>query len=307
MPGGTDIAADIATDNGSDDGPGPIVQRARPVLRDTAVVDHPTPVPAIYSHGHHPSVLRSHARRSAASSAAYLLPHLRPTDRLLDIGTGPGTIAADFAGRVAHVVAIDDAVAAVDAADTLMLERGLTNVQVKLGDAYALDFADGSFEVVHAHQVLQHLGEPVAALREMRRVCGPGGVVAVRDADYASMTWSPASQPLTRWLALYRALARANGGEPDAGRALKGWALEAGFAEVTATGSAWCFASETDLEWWCDTWAERLLSSDFATSALAHGLSDPAELAALADGWRGWGRHSDAWFAMLHGEVLARG
>ena len=266
----------------------------------------PTPAPAIYSHGHHASVLRSHARRTAANSAAYLLPHLNPTDRLLDIGTGPGTIAADFAGRVAQVVAIDDALTAVDAADTLMLERGLGNVQVRLGDAYALDFADESFEVVHAHQVLQHLGEPVAALREMRRVCAPGGVVAVRDADYASMTWSPASQALSRWLELYRALARSNGGEPDAGRAVKGWALEAGFADVNATGSAWCFASETDLEWWCGTWAERLLGSDFATSALAHGLSDPAELAALADAWRSWGRHSDAWFAMLHGEVLAR-
>jgi ubiquinone/menaquinone biosynthesis C-methylase UbiE len=48
---------------------------------------------------------------------------------------------------------------------------------------YALDFADGSFDVVHAHQVLQHLTDPVAALIEMRRVCRPGGLIAARDGD----------------------------------------------------------------------------------------------------------------------------
>ena len=47
-----------------------------------------------------------------------------------------------------------------------------------VGDVYQLDFPDDSFDVVHAHQLLQHLTDPVAALREMRRVCRPGGLVA---------------------------------------------------------------------------------------------------------------------------------
>ena len=60
-----------------------------------------------------------------------------------------------------------------------------------------------SFDVVHAHQVLQHLADPVAALREMRRVCRPGGLVAARDSDYAAMAWYPAdpdARPLARAL-----------------------------------------------------------------------------------------------------------
>jgi ubiquinone/menaquinone biosynthesis C-methylase UbiE len=48
------------------------------------------------------------------------------------------------------------------------------------GDVHDLPFPSGSFDVVHAHQVLQHVADPVAALREMVRVCRPGGVVAVR-------------------------------------------------------------------------------------------------------------------------------
>ena len=67
-----------------------------------------------------------------------------------------------------------------------------------LGDVYSLDYPDASFDVVHAHQVLQHLTDPVTALREMRRVCRPGGVVAARDADYAAMTWYPESPGLDR-------------------------------------------------------------------------------------------------------------
>ncbi|KAJ2965440.1 hypothetical protein NUW54_g14118 [Trametes sanguinea] len=52
---------------------------------------------AVYTHGHHESVLRSHSWRTAENSAAYLLPYLKPNMTLLDIGCGPGTITADFA------------------------------------------------------------------------------------------------------------------------------------------------------------------------------------------------------------------
>ena len=258
-----------------------------------------------YSHGHHASVLAAHARRTAETSAAYLLPHLRPGDVLLDVGSGPGTITADLAGRVSEVVGLDPAPAAVAAAREHVAARGLTNVRVDVGDVYALDAPDGTFDVVHAHQVLQHLADPVAALREMRRVCRPGGLVAVRDADYATMTWFPETPELDEWLALYEALARRNGGEPDAGRRLKAWALVAGFEDVTASASVWCYASPEDLAWWTGTWAERLTASSFATGALEHGLADRPELERLAAGWLAFGADPRAWFLVPHGEVLA--
>lgn len=260
-----------------------------------------------YSHGHDESVLRSHRWRTAENSAGYLLPHLRPNTRLLDVGVGPGTITLDLASRlpVGQVVGIDNATAAVDATRALVEESGADNVQVEVADVYALDLADAEFDVVHAHQVLQHLADPTAALAEMRRVCRPGGLVALRDADYAAMTWYPQSPELSRWLDLYRALARANGGEPDAGRRLRSWALQVGFAEVTSSASAWCFASSDDLAWWTGTWADRLTGSAFAEQAVSHGLTDADELAALAAGWRAWSSRPGAWFTVLHGEVLA--
>ena len=162
---------------------------------------------------------------------------------MLDVGIGPGTITVDLAERLADgsVIGIDSAPAAVVATQTLALGRGASNIQVLIGDVYTMPFPDASFDVVHAHQLLQHLSDPVAALREMRRVCVPGGLVAVRDADYATITWYPPNAALTRWLELYRHVAKSNGGEPDAGRRLLSWASAAGFGYVAASASAWCF------------------------------------------------------------------
>ena len=179
-------------------------------------------------------------------------------------------------------------------------------MRVLQGSAYDLAAAGSGFDVVHAHQVLQHLSDPVRALQAMAGVCAPHGLVAVRDADYAAMTWYPDSPGLTRWLELYRAVARANGGEPDAGRRLRSWALAAGLREVQSSASVWCFASAADLDWWTGTWADRLTSSAFGRRGVDLGLTDPDELVELAAGWGAWGRQSDAWFAILHAEVLAR-
>ncbi len=261
-----------------------------------------------YSHGHHASVLRSHRWRTAENSAGYLLPHLRPGQRLLDVGSGAGTITADLAARLApgEVVGLDGAGAAVEATAASAKARGLTNVTAVQGSAYDLAAAGTGFDVVHAHQVLQHLADPVAALRSMAAVCARNGLVAVRDADYAAMTWFPEDPGLTRWQQLYRDVARGNGGEPDAGRRLVSWARAAGLHTVTASASAWCFATPEDVGWWSSTWAERLTESAFGRRGVELGLTNPAELARLAESWRAWGQQEDAWFAVLHSELLAR-
>lgn len=267
----------------------------------------------VYSHGHHASVLRSHRWRTAENSAAYLLPHLRTSDHVLDVGCGPGTITLDLAARLrsGRVVGVDSApdvvAAAQQEAATLGFDGstgvGADRVEFVFGDVYALDFDDDSFDVVHAHQVLQHLGDPIAALQEMRRVCRPGGLVAARDADYAAMTWHPHNAGLDRWLDLYHRVARSNGGEPDSGRRLRSWGLSAGFRAVRASASAWCFAEE-DVAWWSQSWAERVTESNFANQALGAGLAQPSELQALAAAWRDWATAPDAWFAILHAEIL---
>jgi SAM-dependent methyltransferase len=264
----------------------------------------------VYTHGHHESVLRSHRWRTAANSAGYLREHLRPGDRLLDVGCGPGTLTVDLARLVApgDVVGIDTADDVLELARDGAAQAGVGNVTFRSGDATELPFADGTFDVVHAHQVLQHLSDPVAALKEMRRVTRPGGLVAVRDADYAAMTWYPPSTGLDEWLSLYHEVTAANRAEADAGRRLLAWAMDAGFRadDLTPSASAWCYATPEERVWWAQLWADRVLSSAFAEQAVAYGLADDVTLEVVAEAWRSWGAEPAGWFAILHGELLAR-
>lgn len=266
-----------------------------------------TPSGNVYTHGHGASVLASHRWRTAENSAGYLLEHLRPTDHVLDVGCGPGTITQGLAAHVplGRVVGLDSS-ASVIAAAAADIAKSPAHLTFEVGDVYALDHPDHSFHVVHAHQVLQHVDDPVRALREMRRVCRPGGLVAARDADYEAMTWAPADPRLDRWLELYRAVARHNRGEPDAGRRMLGWARAAGFDEVIASADVWCFADSADREWWSSTWADRIARSRLAEQVVELGLAERAELDDIAAAWRDWGTAGDGWFAVLHGEILCR-
>src|SRR5690242_20048337 len=173
-----------------------------------------------YTHGHHDSVLKSHRWRTAENSAGYLLPYLRSGLSLLDVGCGPGTITVDLGRRVApgSVIGVDRERAVIAEATRLREAGNLGNVQFKPGDVYSLEFDDQSFDVVHAHLVLQHLTDPVAALVEMRRVVRQGGIVAVRDSDYGGFVWAPTDPLLDRWMQLYHDVCRRNGADADAGQ-----------------------------------------------------------------------------------------
>lgn len=261
---------------------------------------------ATYTHGHHESVLRSHRWRTAENSSGYLLPHLKSTDALLDVGAGPGTITADLAGQVSRVTATEIGADELSLAKETAASRGVADIEFTVADVHAMEFADDTFDVVHAHQVLQHVGNPVQALREMARVCKPGGIIAVRDSDYAAFTWWPRVSELDEWMDLYQSAARANGGEPDAGRRLLSWARAAGLSDVTATSSTWCFATTEDRQWWGGMWADRILKSAMARQILDSGLASETDLQRISAGWLEWLASDDGWFSVLHGEILCR-
>jgi 2-polyprenyl-3-methyl-5-hydroxy-6-metoxy-1,4-benzoquinol methylase len=261
--------------------------------------------PDTYTHGHHDSVLRSHRWRTAENSAAYLLPHLQPGMTLLDVGCGPGTLTCDLADRVApgQVLAVDLSAEVVDEAGSTAAERGTTNVTFQIADFRELD---GTFDVVHAHQVLQHVGDPVGALRRMAELARPGGgLVAARDGDYPAMFWHPASAALDRWREVYLGVTRHNDAEAAAARHLPTWARAAGLTDVAYTTSTWTYVGD-DIRWWADSWAERTVGSSFARQAVEYGIATDGDLAGIAAGWRDWGTHADAVFVVVNGELLAR-
>jgi len=260
----------------------------------------------LYTHGHAPSVVNFHATRSVADSFQYGVTHLRPGMTVLDLGCGPGSITVDLARRVApgRVIAIDRDPGVLAQARDLAARLGVDNVEFAVGDAYALDLPDDAVDLAHAHQLLQHVADPAAVLREMARVTRPGGLVAARDGDYGAFTWYPPDPALEEWRRLYIAAARHNGGEPEAGRRLYAWAHAAGLTDVTATSSVWTYAGPTAHQWG-DMWAERILHSGIGAQLVEYGYATPADLVEISTAWRGWAADPDAFLITPHGEILA--
>ncbi|KAE8375720.1 S-adenosyl-L-methionine-dependent methyltransferase [Aspergillus bertholletiae] len=263
-----------------------------------------------YVHGYQPSVLRSHSWRTASNSAAYLLPHITPAMHILDVGCGPGTITMDLANYVPQgkVVGLEHMSGheVLQQATSTAKEKGLQNVEFTTGDAHALPFDNNTFDITHAHQVLQHVSDPVRVLQEMCRVTKPDGYIAVRSTDFRGFAWWPESDGLTKWRELYLRVMRNNGGTPDSGRRLHLWARQAGLQceQITQTVGTWCFATKAEVAWWSSLWAERLLESKFRESALKDGIVTDRELESASQAWKDWGSSEDAWFLAWHGELL---
>ncbi|KAI9699095.1 MAG: hypothetical protein M1836_003284 [Candelina mexicana] len=263
-----------------------------------------------YVSGHHESVLRSHSWRTAANSAGYILDSLLPHMHILDVGCGPGTITADLAALVpdGYVTGLDSASSVLDQARATATERNIKNVKFIEGDILKLDFPDDSFDVVHAHQLVQHVPDHVGALREMRRVCRPGGIVACRELDFSTMTFYPADERLQEWKELWLKVSRSHGSEPNAGRRLKAWAHEAGFdwSSITATTGNWCYNTHEEREWWSQLWADRVVASSFAKNAVDGGHATEADLTRIREAFLAWGAREDAWYGDIHGQILCR-
>lgn len=226
---------------------------------------------------------------------------------ILDVGCGPGSISINLARLVpgSHVTGIDVA-DPLDEARASAVNLRVTNVEFKVGDIHALDFPDASFDVVHAHQVLQHIADPVQALREMRRVAKQGGIVAARES--ASMAWFPESAGITAWRDLSALVSRAKGGNPHPGSGIHCWAREAGFekSQVTCSTGSWCFSSDEERAYWGGSMAERALSSGFAKVAVDGGYATMEELKDIAKAWLDFVDDDYAWFGLLHGEIVCR-
>ncbi|KAG9325839.1 hypothetical protein KVV02_006833 [Mortierella alpina] len=264
--------------------------------------------PFVYSIDHTSAVLKTHSWRTVQNSAAYLLPHIKPTMSILDVGCGPGSISVDLAKLVpsGRVVGIEYTPEPLTEARAFAAQQGVANAEFLVGDIHSLDFPDDTFDIVHAHQVLQHVADPVQALKEMRRVCKPGGIVAARESIIP--TWYPESPGLAAYWELQARMARLKGGNPHPGKYIHTWAQKAGFdrSQITCSAGTWCFSTPEERKYWGGTMEERTLSSAYATIALEMNLATQEELKGLAKAWKDWVEDDNAWFAFLHGEMVCR-
>ena len=140
----------------------------------------------------------------------------------------------------------------------------------------------------------------------MRRVRRPAAWWRCATATTAPSPGPPPIAALDRWLALYREVARANRGEPDAGAGSPRGSGPAGFEDLDVDQLDLVLATADDRAWWGGLWADRLAGTALARQLLDEGRATRGELDEVAAAWHAWAEDVDGWFSVLHGEVLVR-
>lgn len=240
------------------------------------------------------------SRRTADRNARFLLPHLQPGMRLLDIGCGGGSITIGLAAAVApgEVAGVDVSEPAIAAARKAGVD--VKNLIFEIGDALALPFDDGSFDVVFCHAVLQHLESPLQALREARRVLRPGGVIGVADADFDGAIIAPTNE----WLDKAAAVLARTRRNPRIGKELRSLLHQAGFSRIVGSASAAYRGVQSMIEMDARHWADYFAAPPFVGWAVLNGWATREDLAAISAAYREWGNDPGAFSAAFWCEAL---
>ncbi|KAF2482416.1 putative ubiE/COQ5 methyltransferase [Neohortaea acidophila] len=267
-------------------------------------------MPSTYTQGYDAATLASHQSRSAEAQADYLIPHIKPHFRILDIGCGPGTITCDFAKYVPQgsVTGVDFSEEVLAQARAEAERRGVgTTIHFQPASALELPFEEGSFDVVHCHALLVHVPHAAEAVKEMRRVCKTGGIVAAREPVWDTTVIHPHNPLLEKWKVVGARLKVLESAEPDAGKYLAEWAIAAGFEwdKVKVSCNVLEY-SGSSAQWWGELTAKRARSELYARAIKAELMTEE-EVEQVAAAYAAWGRNlrgGPIW-AMMHMRLLA--
>ena len=253
-----------------------------------------------YVPGYSPATVAHYRRRTAARHATFFLPYLRAGMTLLDCGCGPGSITVGLAQTVTpgQVVGIDCEPRVVASARALAREQEACNVAFHVTDVFALPFAEGTFDAVFAHTLLQHLHQPVAALQEMHRVLRPGGVAGIRTSDVGGKMLAPHIQDLEDYFVLKERIWQYHGSDRRLGRHLRGLLHQAGFVRVEASASYDCYGTTGEVEALARSEIGRIKTTRAFDEAMEAGWIDRATLDTMMAAWRHWAGRPDAFCAM---------
>lgn len=192
--------------------------------------------PADYLHGYSDEEQRRLVEQAEYWRHTFIRPGLdyRAGERVLEVGCGPGAVlgvlATEFPGIA--VAGLDREARQIDFARGHLRSLGVDGADLRVGDATALPWEDASFDHVIMMWFLEHLRDPLPALREALRVLVPGGTIAINETDYSTFRVEPPDED-------YDYLARAQEdyfvrhGNAFVGRQLGNRLTQAGFVRVT--------------------------------------------------------------------------
>ncbi|KAG8626168.1 hypothetical protein KVT40_006569 [Elsinoe batatas] len=248
-----------------------------------------------------PEVWKRYADRTAEKCAHYLIPHLKSTNNIIDVGCGPGSITVGLAKRCPQ-----GRTTGVDLTDGLISEatklwKATPNLTFEVGNAEDLSqYEDNSFDVVHAHACVVHLSDPVKAFKEFHRICKPGGIVATADPLFpAVLDIKPEIPGLRESFPLKAKWMKKQGSNPDAGMEKEKWARDAGFGvdggdiKVMVEG----FPHTNTLN-------PLRLSDEFADDVVKDGLATREQVELWQDAWKRWEEAEEREVVTPHQKML---
>ena len=263
-----------------------------------------------HTYGFDDFIVDSMSRRTAEANAGYLLPHLRPGYRLLDFGCGTGTISVGLADAVKpgelHGVAMMEP--RVRAARELAARGGHDNATFHLAQTLPVPFEDGYFDAVHCHNILMSFPEPVIALKELKRVLKPGGVIGCRELlCEASFSFPDDNDILARSWEIFTDLLELNFKHAQVGKELKWLLLQAGFEDAQMSADYDVYSEPEDIEYICDVFLKWFLSNDTMGVAIENGAATPELRDRVRDYYHNeWRNDPAALLAVAHGTAVAR-
>lgn len=211
-------------------------------------------------------------------------------ERVIDLGCGPGGalhLLADRVGPTGSVLGIDRSDHFVALARRFVADRGLSNVEVREGDAYDTGLPHGGFDGAHMRLLLVNVPQPERIVRELVSLVRPGGWVASFEADYLPCCCDPPLPAWTRLLEVYSAYARAQGIDLSVGRRIHRLFRDAGVTDIHVDAVVHVFPPDHERRWFprnlIDNVRERLVDGGYITrpemerqmAALEHHLSRP--------------------------------
>jgi SAM-dependent methyltransferase len=246
------------------------------------------------------------ALRAIGKETSFLIPHLRPGMDLLDCGCGTGAITVGLAELLnpGSVIGVDVSELQIERARTKALESTADNVEFYTANVYSLPFDDNTSDAAFIHTVLQHLIEPSVAISEIIRVLKPGGVIGVRDSDWAGHIRGPSNQLLDAAWELYTRFHAHKGRHPYAGRNLRAFLREGGFLNVKGSASSEHSGDTESVQATAQVMSMLFNSPDFVEPALDLGWIDRPGIDEIVAAWKEWGEHPDAYYAFTNCEAV---
>jgi SAM-dependent methyltransferase len=162
----------------------------------------------------------------------YLKPHLQNVGTILSVGCGPGVFLPELAAMLpkAEIVGVDLSAERIHDAELRL--RGVPNARVQVGDAQALPFESGSFDLIFCRFLMEYLPDKHQALQEMARICRDGGKVLLQDLDGQLLWHYPEDPELQQTIERVVSRLSGTGFDPFVGRKLFHLSFEAGLSDI---------------------------------------------------------------------------